>query len=149
TTFPYTLEYSKSAKVITESSVFRAPYWVNINYPEYNGIVYISYLKVDNNLMQLMEDSRSFVMKLIPKVNAIDERVIINRPNNIYGLIYEISGDKAASPYQFFLTDSVNHFVRGALYFNNVPNNDSLRPVISFIKQDMEHMIRTFRWKNL
>jgi len=147
TNFPYTFEYSKSAMVVTESERFRAPYWMNINYPDFNGTVYISYLPVNNNLTQLMEDSRTFVMKLIPKVNAIDERVVLSRQNNVYGIIYEIAGVDAASTYQFFLTDSVNNFVRGSLYFNNVPNNDSLQPVISFIREDMEHLIRTFQWK--
>jgi gliding motility-associated lipoprotein GldD len=55
---------------------------------------------------------------------------------------------EAASPFQFYLTDSTKNFVRGALYFNTVPNNDSLAPVIDFLKQDIIHMIETFRWKD-
>ena len=58
-----------------------------------------------------------------------------------------IEGVEAASPFQFYLTDSVDHFVRGALYFNVVPNNDSLAPVIDYLKDDMRHMIETFEWK--
>ena len=67
---------------------------------------------------------------------------------NMFGLVYELEGSGAASPYQFFLTDSISHFVRGSLYFNFTPNNDSLEPVIEFIKQDIDHLINTFRWKN-
>jgi gliding motility-associated lipoprotein GldD len=65
----------------------------------------------------------------------------------VFGLVYEISGSDAASTYQFYLTDSTKNFVRGALYFDLVPNNDSLAPVIDFLKKDVEHMITTFRWK--
>jgi gliding motility-associated lipoprotein GldD len=66
----------------------------------------------------------------------------------VYGLVYQISGSDAASTYQFYLTDSTKNFVRGALYFDLVPNNDSLSPVIEFLKKDIEHMIMTFKWKN-
>ena len=66
----------------------------------------------------------------------------------MYGLTYKIEGSGAASPYQFFLTDSASHFVRGALYFNMKPNNDSLEPVIDFISKDIEHMLNTMEWND-
>ena len=85
--------------------------------------------------------------KHIPKASSIETRVIINPEDDVYGLIYEINGMGAASPYQFFVTDSSSHFLRGALYFNITPNNDSLAPVIDFIKEDIEHLILSLRWK--
>jgi len=60
---------------------------------------------------------------------------------------YNIKGADAASTYQFYLTDSTSNFLRGALYFDLVPNNDSLSPVIDFLKADIEQMITSFRWK--
>jgi gliding motility-associated lipoprotein GldD len=86
-------------------------------------------------------------MKHIPKATAIDSKQFIDEKNHIYGLTYTISGTEAASPFQFYLTDSTRNFIRGALYFNTIPNNDSLAPVIDFLKQDIIHMIETFRWK--
>jgi gliding motility-associated lipoprotein GldD len=88
-----------------------------------------------------------FAMKHITKANSIDEKIINNSNDRVFGLIYNISGSGAASTYQFYLTDSTSHFLRGALYFYFKPNNDSIAPVIDFIKQDINHLIKTFRWK--
>ena len=85
--------------------------------------------------------------KHIPKANAIKQREYSDPAEKMYGLVYEINGSDAASSYQFYLTDSTKNFVRGALYFDLVPNNDSLAPVIDFLKKDVERMITTFRWK--
>jgi len=60
-------------------------------------------------------------------------------------MIYEVGGD-AASSVQFFLTDTSTHFLRGALYFSNTPNADSIAPVVKFVKEDMRHLIDTFQW---
>jgi gliding motility-associated lipoprotein GldD len=86
-------------------------------------------------------------MKHIPKARAINDSVIFREDDNLFGLVYNIEGVEAASPYQFFLTDSLNHFVRGALYFNFPPNNDSLEPVINHLEEDILHLIDTFEWK--
>ncbi|MCD4731953.1 MAG: hypothetical protein K8R74_15210, partial [Bacteroidales bacterium] len=83
----------------------------------------------------------------IPKASSIENQQYQNDISKVYGLTYTIFGVAAASPYQFYLTDSTDHFVRGALYFNAVPNNDSLAPVIAFLKDDINHMIETFKWK--
>ena len=85
-------------------------------------------------------------MKHIPKASAINDSLIYDPEYNLYGLIYQIEGMGAASPYQFILTDSASHFVRGALYFEVTPNNDSLSPVIEFLQDDIRHLLSTFRW---
>ncbi|MGZ5253868.1 MAG: hypothetical protein ACXWV4_05830 [Flavitalea sp.] len=46
------------------------------------------------------------------------------------------------------MTDTTNHFIRGALYFDASPNADSLSVVNRFLEEDMKHLINTFRWKN-
>ena len=94
-----------------------------------------------------MEDSRKLVMKLIPMSNGIDDLLILDRSKDVYGIQYLVSGKDAASPYQFFLTDSSQHFLRGALYFSHAPNNDSIQPVIDYIFDDMQHLISSFEWK--
>ena len=86
---------------------------------------------------------------MVPKANAITQREFADPSHRIFGLVYDIRGANAASSYQFYVTDSIANFVRGALYFNMVPNNDSLAPVIDFLKKDIEHLINTFRWNNL
>jgi gliding motility-associated lipoprotein GldD len=147
TTFPYAFEYPVYATVSPDPFSLEEPYWLNIEFPEYKGIIHLSYKKVDGNLREYLDDSYQFVMKHIPKASAIDDSIILDRERNLYGLVYQIDGMGAASPSQFFVTDSVEHFVRGALYFELVPNNDSLAPVIDFLRKDIEHLLSTFTWK--
>ncbi|MCD4771869.1 MAG: gliding motility lipoprotein GldD [Bacteroidales bacterium] len=149
TNFPYKFEYPDYAEIYPGKHSPNEPYWINIVFPEFQGILYISYKRVNNNLVEYLEDTRTMVVKLIPKASSIDDELILNKESNVFGLKYNINGIGAASPLQFFVTDSVNHFVRGALYFNIIPNNDSLAPVIDFIKEDIDHLIETFEWKSL
>lgn len=145
--YPYTFEYPVYAQITPDKFAPDEPYWINIDFPQFKGRLHLSYKVVDNNLADYLEDARTMVVKHIPKASAINEKLIINEHDKTFGLIYEIKGIGAASPYQFFITDSTKHFLRGALYFNIVPNNDSLAPVIDFLKQDIEQMINTFKWK--
>jgi gliding motility-associated lipoprotein GldD len=67
-------------------------------------------------------------------------------PNGAEGLYYSLKGNTATAN-QFFLTDSTRHFLRGALYFNAAPNEDSLGIVNNFLKQDLFHLINTLKWR--
>ncbi len=146
--FPYNFEYSVYSKIVHDKYAPKKPYWINIEYPKFKGNLHISYKTINGNLTQYLEDARNLAFKHIPKANEIEEHVILRPKANVYGLIYDIKGTAAASPYQFYLTDSTKNFFRGALYFNIKPNNDSLAPVIDYIEQDINHLIRTFKWKN-
>ncbi len=147
-TFPYTFEYPAYAEIVRDKMADNEPYWINIDFPRFNGRIHLSYKVVDNNLLSYLEDSRTFVMKHIPKASAIDDSVVLRRDDRVFGLIYEIDGIGVASPSQFFATDSSRHFLRGALYFSHVPNNDSLAPVIEFLRDDIRHLLATLQWKN-
>ncbi len=149
TNFPYKFEYPDYAEIHPDKHSPNEPFWINLEFSQFHGILHISYKKINNNLIEYLEDSRTMVVKLIPKASSIDDELILNKKSNVFGLKYNINGIGAASPFQFFVTDSVNHFLRGALYFNVIPNNDSLAPVIDFIKEDIEHLIETFEWKSL
>ena len=89
------------------------------------------------------------VFKHAPKAVGIKESYINMPESKVYGIVYTIEGRDAASPFQFYLTDSTDHFVRGALYFNVVPNNDSLKPVIDYIIHDIDFLVSTFSWKSV
>lgn len=147
TTFPYSFEYPVYAVLGPDPFSPDEPYWLNIDFPEHKGRIHLSYKKVDGNLKEYLEDSREFVMKHIPKASAINDSLILDRERKLFGLVYQIEGMGAASPCQFFVTDSTQHFVRGALYFDVIPNNDSLAPVIDFLQKDIEHLLATFQWK--
>jgi gliding motility-associated lipoprotein GldD len=149
TSFPYTFEYPVYSKIVRDSSSLSEPYWINIVYNSFHAQLHISYKVVSGNLKNYLEDSRTLVNKHIPKANSISQREFADPVNKVYGLVYNIKGSDAASAYQFYLTDSTSNFLRGALYFDLVPNNDSLSPVIDFLKADIEQMISTFRWKKI
>ena len=146
-TYPYTFEYPAYAEARPDTRETSEPYWMDIDFPQFQGRIHISYKPVDENLSQYLEDSRSFVIKHIPKADAIEDSLIYRPEDDVYGLIYYIEGSRAASTCRFFVTDSSDRFLRGALYFNVIPNNDSLAPVIDFIQADIRHMLATFRWK--
>lgn len=145
--FPYKFEYPVYAKITGDPHAPDEPNWINIDFPRYKARIHLSYKAVNNNLNVFAEDAHSMVMKHIPKASAIEEVRIDNDESNVHGLVYDIKGTGAASPYQFYITDSTKNFVRGALYFNTLPNNDSLAPVIDFIKEDITHMLETMSWK--
>jgi len=148
TTFPYYFEYADYAELQNSPHNPNQKYWVNIVYPQFKAKVYLSYKSVDGNLITYLEDAYTLVSKHIPKADGIVDSVVVDKKRDVYGLTYKIIGSGAASPYQFFVTDSASHFLRGALYFDIVPNNDSLEPVIDFITSDIEHLINTIQWNN-
>lgn len=147
TIFPYSFEYPTYAIIKRDNKSNAENYWLNIHFPEYKATIHITYKAVYNNLDSLIQSSRKFVDKHINKASSIKEKSYDNPENLIYSLVYNIKGNEVASPYQFFATDNKKHFIRGALYFNMQPNNDSLAPVIEFIEKDIDHLISTLRWK--
>ena len=120
--------------------------WFNIEFPDYKGKLHLSYMDVSHNLKLLTDDAHKLAYKHSVKADAIEERLWINDEKNVYGIIYLISGD-AASSVQFFVTDSLNHYLRGSLYFDAQPDKDSLAPVINFFRDDIVHLIETLEWK--
>ncbi len=147
TTYPYSFEYPSYARIVPDVRETSEPFWINIEFPQFSGQLHISYKPVRGNLAEYLEDARTFVVKHIPKAEAINDSLVMRPEDRVFGLVYYIEGNQAASPCQFFITDSTSHFLRGALYFNIIPNNDSLAPVIRFIEADIRHLIATIRWK--
>jgi gliding motility-associated lipoprotein GldD len=143
---PYLFDYPVYATIVADADKNTEPCWINMDFNKIGGRLHISYKSINNNLGQILEDSRKLAYKHSIKADAIHEQVFIQPERNIYGILYEIDGN-AASTIQFYVTDSINHYVRGALYFNVEPNKDSLAPVIRFIKDDIIVMIESFEWK--
>ncbi len=148
TNYPYSFEYADYSKVLNANNS-EHPYWIFIDYPYFNARIYFTYKEVNNNINLMLNDAHELAYKHISVANDIQQDLISIPKNKIYGIMYEIKGARVASPINFFLTDSVKHFVRGSLYFNMEPQNDSLAPVISAIKTDLQHMIESFKWKDV
>jgi len=143
--YPYFFEHSNRA--VIDSLEKREKYWINLEYPDLNATLHITYKCMDTiDLTDLINDSRTLVFKQIVKADDILESHILDTATNLYGKIYETLGNDAACSFQFWVTDRQKHFFRGSLYLNQVPQNDSLAPVINYLKNDLMHLIKTFRW---
>ena len=143
----YSFEYPAYSEITPDYYSLHEKEWINIEYPNHKGTIHISYKTIEDNLDKYLEDSYSMMIKHISRAVGIRDSVVINRDRKVYGLVYFLEGEGVASPLQFYLTDSVNHFMRGSLYFNVRTNNDSLAPVIDFITDDIRHLIETIEWK--
>lgn len=143
---PVNFEYSKYAHIEPRIAKNNKEEYIDIVYKGFNGKIYCSYKKIEGDFRQLSEDSRNLVYKHTVRADAIIEKPFENPEAHVYGILYEITGN-AASPIQFVLTDSTKNFLRGSLYFNAVPNADSIAPVSTFIEKDLMHLVETIRWK--
>ena len=143
---PYSFQIPKYSYIQKDTSKFAEQWWNNLIFPDMKGKLHLSYKTINNDLSKYIEDSRTLVYKHTVKADAITEQVFINESRKVYGILYEIKGN-AATPFQFFATDSTKHFIRGSLYFYVYPNKDSLAPVFDFIKPDIIHLIETIEWK--
>jgi gliding motility-associated lipoprotein GldD len=148
--YPYTFEYPAYAQIVKDSTFFDSipenPYWINIDFPQFAGRIYMSYKSIGKyKLEQLINDAYKMTNKHTIKASGIDDS-LIHPATNVSGIFFKVEGNVATAN-QFFVTDSTNNFLRGALYFDATPNEDSLRPVNDFLVKDMKHLINTFRWK--
>lgn len=144
--FPFDFNISKVAVVeLPENTQSLAGF--NLFYPELSARIYCSYLTISPQLFPVVEaESRSFISRQLKPDTRIDEKAYTNADARVFGSLFLMEGE-TASPVQFYLTDSVSHFFRGALYFDCKPNVDSLAPVVQYVREDIIEMIQTFRWK--
>lgn len=147
TVCPFTFEYPEYAVIEKDPTPGTPACFINMSFPKFNAKIHLTYLDGNGQIAGYIEESREMVYKHTIKAEAINEKLFIDSVRKVYSVFYEIKGN-AASSLQFFATDSVNHFLRGALYFNSTPNKDSLAPVIKFLQPDIQHIIETLEWKN-
>ena len=147
TSCPYSFEIPTYAQIGADKHKNAEPCWYNIEFPKFGATIHLSYKPVNNDLNVFLEDSRNFAIRHQIKATGLDESIVVRDSAKVYGLVYDIAGNTASSV-QFYLTDSTHHFLRGALYFNSVPNIDSPKIVIDFIREDILHMVKTCKWKD-
>ncbi len=144
-TCPYKFEIPVYSRVAKDNNCVE-PCCLNLEFPKFKATLYMGYREVKNNIATYLEDSHYFANKHQVKASGLDEIAILRDSAQVYGLLFDISGNTASS-LQFYVTDSTRHFLRGSLYFNTIPNIDSLQIVVDFIKADVLHMINTTSWK--
>jgi gliding motility-associated lipoprotein GldD len=142
---PYRFEISSYAKV-EKREAEGEKCWIDIKYPFLNAAIYCSYKPIHGNLKELLEDTRQMAYKHSIRADAINEKLYQHPEKKVYGILYDLKGNTASSV-QFFVTDSIHHFFRGSLYFDNVPNKDSIAPMSDYIRQDIIRLMESFEWK--
>ncbi len=139
---PFSFNVLKSTTIINEKNN-----WLKVTYPALKASIDITYRPVNNNLKELLTEAEKLVFKHAVKAEEIIQEDFINNKNNVFGSIYEITGN-AASHLQFHVTDSTNNFIKGSLYFYVKPNYDSILPAVAYIKEDVLRLVESLIWKN-
>jgi gliding motility-associated lipoprotein GldD len=166
--FPYSFEYPAYATVVKDSTFFDGnaenPYWINIDFPQFGGKIFFSYKIVGGKVIyktkqpgggykdsiginvfdKMVDDAFKLTNKNESVASSIKDS-LMHTPNGVTGVFFKVGGN-AATAKQFFLSDTLHHFFRGALYFDTTPNADSLKPVQDFLQKDIEHIINSFKW---
>ena len=137
----YTFEYNKQAKLKIKNDES-----LIVDYPTMRANIFITYKKVDGNLDKLLSDAQKLTYEHVVKADGIQPKDFVNTEDHVYGTFYNVKGN-AASPAQFYLTDSVRHFVTGSLYFSVKPNYDSVLPAAAYLERDIRRIMESLRWK--
>lgn len=143
---PYNFELSNAYSYSRVSEGETQTCHLDVDLGKLNGVMHFSYIKMENPLRDYIEYSLKKVEEHEVKADGIEDEQFLFPEKKVYGTFFEIKGD-VASPFQFYLTDSTNHFVSGVVYFNARPNYDSLRPSLDYLKVDLKHLIETFEWE--
>lgn len=147
-TFPFRFEANQCIELAEKDSP-KGELWLDIKYPQWDGVVFLTYRRLPSpdSLRSQTDESLRYLEQHYPFASGVEEQAYEDIENKVYGTVYYLKGSKVASTCQFWLTDSTRHYLRGALYLNVVPNNDSLAPVIDYIQADIEHLVETLRWQ--
>ncbi|MFT5750564.1 MAG: gliding motility-associated lipoprotein GldD [Flavobacteriales bacterium] len=117
-----------------------------IDYPLLDASLFLTYRPVTGNIETLLKDAQKLTYEHVKKADDIIEEKYINEKQKAYGMFYDVLGN-AASQSQFYVTDSINHFITGSIYFNVKPNYDSILPAAAYLKNDIRLLMETIRWK--
>jgi gliding motility-associated lipoprotein GldD len=141
--YPYQLDFSTHSRVEADSFNLDEKEWINLNYKEFGAKVHLTYKKIDQStdFKTLSNDAFNLTAKHQIKAYGIEEAILLT-PNGYVAVVAELSGE-VPTQFQFFVTDSTSNFLRGAVYFNSALKNDSLAPIIEYIKLDMAHLINS------
>ena len=145
---PYFFEYSAYARIKPDTAGLAEKDWIYVDYPTLGAIVQLTYKNVNQDkkkFQEMVNDSFRLTSKHQIKAESITESQI-KTPSGKSVTLFELSGE-VPSQFQFITTDTTTHFFRGALYFRTSTKNDSLAPVIEYVKKDILHLLNTLEWR--
>lgn len=139
---PFTFQYPTYGKVYQrkpDSCHF------DIIFPEYGATWHLTLesLNEDYTYSDAYEKYHSMIFQHSGKGKIYEQDLAME---NGTGKYFEIYGEVPTSA-QVFFSDSVNYALEASLYFNSALHNDSLAPVIEFLKKDLEKMVQSLAWR--
>lgn len=147
---PFTFQTNMLAKEVSSKPLKGTKsYGVNIDYPSLKGTIFLTYKAVEgseDNLRDFLRDAQKLTLEHTKKADEIPRYPYENEERKVYGELSVVKGN-VASPAQFYVTDSVNHFLTGSLYFKVKPNYDSILPAASYLQKDIKHIMETIKWQ--
>lgn len=144
TACPFRFEYNSNSEVELDPNCN-----ININYGQMKATLYLTYQPVSGaNIEALLRDAQKLTYDHTVKANEIFEQPRMDTLNDVYGMFYMINGD-AATQTQFYVTDSIKHFVSGSVYFETKPNFDSIYPGVVYLRDDVRRLMETIQWKDV
>jgi gliding motility-associated lipoprotein GldD len=138
---PFIFEMNSSAIIKRENDC-----GFTISYPKMKATIYLTYKPVNSNINVLLRDAQKLTYEHVIKADDILEQPYLNPSKKVYGMFYRVDGN-AATNSQFYVTDSTKHFVTGSVYFYAKPNFDSIMPAASYVRNDMQRLMETLKWK--
>lgn len=148
---PFTFERNDLATSIKlkKLSGSTESYGINIEYPTLKGTIFLTYKAINGDeklLTDYLRDAQKFTLEHTIKADEIPVFPYENKERSVYGVFSEVRGN-VASPAQFYVTDSVQHFLTGSLYFYAKPNYDSIFPAANYLQKDMIKIMESLHWK--
>ena len=138
---PFTFEMNSEAVIKGEKNC-----GFTISYPKMKATIYLTYKPVNNDINLLLKDAQKLTYEHVIKADDILEQPYLNPTQKVFGMFYQVDGN-AATNSQFYATDSIKHFVTGSVYFYAKPNFDSIMPAASYVRNDMQRLMETLKWK--
>lgn len=121
--------------------------WFDLYYPDWNARVHYTFYEIENaeEYQTLVGESFKLAYEHTAMAASIKENPIIKEGKPI-GFSFQLAGP-VASPYQFFISDSTDYFLRGSVYFKARPNPDSIAPMLAFLETNLDTFYNTFQWQ--
>jgi gliding motility-associated lipoprotein GldD len=142
---PFTFEYPRYAEVLPRTRTDSCS--VTLYFPQFRAYWHLTdrdFARDGAGRNKSFEDYRKVVYKHSQKATNILETPF-DWPAG-QGVFFELWGEVPTSA-QLFVTDSTDRALMASFYFRTASKNDSLAPVIDFLKADMLHLAETLRFE--
>lgn len=143
---PYTFEYPKLGNISYNDP---DPCWMDIYFKPFDCNWHFTYRPLKGSREQRskeFEEYRKLIYKHTVKATQIRESQL--ETPRLRGTLFEVYGNVPTSA-QLFLTDTANrHVLEVSFYFFTAVKNDSLAPVIQYMKEDLLHLAESVEWEN-